>query len=62
MVSRFQAELRRIGRIFGEARDWDVFCMHVLPKALRDASATNWCRLLQPLATAEREAAYRRFA
>ena len=30
-VSRFQAELGRIGQRFGEARDWDVFSLRTLP-------------------------------
>jgi triphosphatase len=61
-TARFQAELRRIGRVFGQARDWDVFCLQILPNAARDPDAAIWCPLLQPLAAAEREAAHRGFA
>jgi inorganic triphosphatase YgiF len=61
-TTRFQAELRRVGQVFGQARDWDVFCLQVLPAALKAADMASWCALLQPLARAEREAAHRRFA
>ncbi|MBP0492606.1 CHAD domain-containing protein [Pararoseomonas indoligenes] len=33
---RFKASLRRLGRILGEARDWDVFITEVLPAAAVD--------------------------
>ena len=26
-TARFEAELKRLGRVLGEARDWDVFCL-----------------------------------
>src|SRR5262249_38783820 len=29
--ARFEDALRRLGTIFGEARDWDVFCLEILP-------------------------------
>src|SRR4051794_23675840 len=61
-AARFQAELRRVGQVFGQARDWDVFCLQVLPAALKSADAVSWCALLQPLALAERETAHQRFA
>ena len=60
-VSRFQAELRRIGRVFGEARDWDVFTLQILPETLREAGAAEWSELLRQPAMAQREAAHRRF-
>jgi inorganic triphosphatase YgiF len=54
----FQAELRRVGRILGEARDWDVFCTQTLPPtehALRLA-AMSW-RQIAHSAVAEELAA-----
>lgn len=61
-AARFQAELRRVGQVFGQARDWDVFCLQVLPEAMRDPDTAGWCDLLQPPAHAERQAAHRQFA
>jgi triphosphatase len=61
-TSRFEAELRRIGQIFGEARDWDVFCLQLLPNALAAGDAAEWWNFLEPSATARREAAHRRVA
>lgn len=31
---RFGSELRRLGRLFGQARDWDVFCTETLAHAV----------------------------
>lgn len=50
----FQAELRRLGRVFGTARDWDVFCLETLAEAECDGIAP-----LRPLAEAARQAAHR---
>jgi len=33
---RFNAVLRRLGEIFGTARDWDVFCLETLSAAKAD--------------------------
>ena len=33
-VQRFDAELQGFGRLFGAARDWDVFCLETLPAAI----------------------------
>jgi triphosphatase len=33
-VERFDAELQGFGRLFGAARDWDVFCLQTLPSAM----------------------------
>jgi inorganic triphosphatase YgiF len=60
-VERFQAELQRIGRIFGEARDWDVFCLEALPSALDEAENIAWIDLLRPVAQARRDAAHADF-
>lgn len=34
-VESFDAQLRRFGHLFGTARDWDVFCLEVLPATVR---------------------------
>jgi inorganic triphosphatase YgiF len=57
----FEDELRRIGRVFGEARDWDVFCLQILPDVLRSEHDDGWRDLLLLPATAAREAAHERF-
>ncbi|HUB46024.1 MAG TPA: CHAD domain-containing protein [Acetobacteraceae bacterium] len=57
-VARFDAELRRIGRVFGEARDWDVFCLEILPETLADGAA-GWREMLPEPAQERRNAAYR---
>jgi inorganic triphosphatase YgiF len=57
----FQDELRRLGRVFGEARDWDVFCLQTLPEALDGAHTAGWRDLLSEPATEARERAHRRF-
>ncbi len=61
-TARLEDALRRIGRIFGEARDWDVFCLQILPEAHDAASGADWSDLLQHSALARREAAHRSFA
>ncbi len=60
-TTRFQAELRRAGRIFGQARDWDVFCLETLPSALDRPENIGWIDLLRPAAQARREAAHAEF-
>lgn len=57
----FQDDLRRLGRVFGEARDWDVFCLQTLPAALDAAHAAGWRDLLLEPATEAREIAHRCF-
>ncbi|HTW70130.1 MAG TPA: CYTH and CHAD domain-containing protein [Acetobacteraceae bacterium] len=58
--ARFEAELRRIGRVFGEARDWDVFCLHILPETLAGADrAAGWGEMLKSPAQRRRDAAFR---
>ena len=42
----FQDELRRLGRVFGEARDWDVFCLQILPGVLETERDAGWRDLL----------------
>jgi triphosphatase len=58
----FQSALQRVGRSFGEARDWDVFCLQILPDALGAEPDAGWRDLLLQPAEAARTAAHRRFA
>lgn len=57
-LARFDTGLRRVGRVFGEARDWDVFCLEILPETLTDAAA-GWREMLEKPAQERRDAAYR---
>lgn len=45
--SRFSEALRSLGRIFGEARDWDVFCSEMLVSAQKFGVAVSWLDLLR---------------
>jgi len=56
---RFDAELQRLGRVLGEARDWDVFCGETLPAASEATPDDTWATLPEG-AEAERRAAYDR--
>jgi CHAD domain-containing protein len=56
--ARFIEELRWLGRIFGEARDWDVFCSDVLVSASEDGVAASWLDLLRAQAADRRAAAH----
>ena len=58
-AARFEDELRRIGQIFGEARDWDVFCLQILPEALAAEGVAGWREFLEQPASVRREAAHR---
>lgn len=53
----FQSKLQRMGQIIGAARDWDVFCLEALPKALGEIEELGWNRLLRESADARRRAA-----
>jgi len=55
---RFDGELRRLGQVFGEARDWDVFALETLPAAGREAPGADQVRLLAAAAAARRDAAH----
>jgi triphosphatase len=59
---RFDAEMRRIGRVFGAARDWDVFHTEVLPVAAQSSEAGGWSDLLAQPASLRRAAAHSEFA
>ena len=58
----FEGELRRIGQVFGEARDWDVFCIEVLPRAVETSPAGDWSDVLRHAAEGRRAAAHAAFA
>ena len=58
--ARFTEALRDLGRIFGEARDWDVFCTEMLVSAEEHGVATSWLDLLRGPAEAEGRAAHAR--
>jgi inorganic triphosphatase YgiF len=53
-LERFESELRRLGQLLGEARDWDVFCLQTLPEALEEPERAG----LLPVAQAERNASH----
>jgi inorganic triphosphatase YgiF len=57
--ARFTDALRRLGRILGEARDWDVFCSETLMEAAGDVPAPS-LMALRGAAEAERKAAHSR--
>ncbi len=59
-AGRFTGELRRLGRVLGEARDWDVFCLQILPAALDGPAADSWGHLLGEAAERQRAEAHRR--
>jgi inorganic triphosphatase YgiF len=54
VTERFESELRRLGQLLGEARDWDVFCLQTLPKALEQPMRA----ILLPAAEAELKASH----
>lgn len=60
--ARLTEALRSLGRIFGEARDWDVFCREMLVSAEEHGVARSWLDLLREPAEAERAAAHARVA
>ncbi len=55
-ADHFNEKLRRSGRIFGAARDWDVFVTETLPAAAADQPAESWPRMLEQEAAAARAA------
>ena len=52
------AGLRRLGRVFGSARDWDVFCLRTLPHAIRELPLVDSLHLLAQAAGPRRQAAH----
>ncbi|WP_458095233.1 CYTH and CHAD domain-containing protein [Roseomonas sp. WA12] len=57
---RFTAELRRVGRVLGEARDWDVFCTQTLVRAGEDGVDGVLVSALRGPAEEHRRAAHER--
>jgi CHAD domain-containing protein len=60
IASRFETELKRLGRLLGEARDWDVFCLSTLTKATDDAPGAGLEQMLRESAEKQRQAAHHR--
>ena len=56
-MARFDLALQRFGRIFGKARDWDVFCLQTLPAAMTNLPAER-LRDLDQVAEIERQVAH----
>lgn len=56
----FTDMLRRLGRVLGEARDLDVFCVQTLPELVRTGLDPSLARALQRAAEGERAAAHAR--
>lgn len=56
-VTAFDNELKRFSRVFGEARDWDVFVTQTLPK-VSAAAELDWPALVQPLAVRRQQQAH----
>jgi triphosphatase len=65
-AGRFNEELRRVGRIFGAARDWDVFATETLSAVRAENPAEAWPRQLEeavrPARAEVREEALRELA
>jgi inorganic triphosphatase YgiF len=57
-AGRFDTQLQRLSRMFGTARDWDVFCMKTLPAAAAEL-ATGQLRGLQAAADVQRQIAHK---
>jgi triphosphatase len=59
-AAAFTDALRKLGRIFGEARDWDVFCTEMLAAAEEHGMPPPLLDLLRKPAEAKRTAAHAR--
>jgi len=57
VVSLFQDKLQRLGRVIGEARDWDVFCVEMLPESFDQAENAEWGQLIRDAAERRRKEA-----
>jgi inorganic triphosphatase YgiF len=55
-AARFDAALKRVGRVLGEVRDWDVFCGDILPVAENDVPQAKPNLLKGPAARQRAEA------
>jgi inorganic triphosphatase YgiF len=58
----FTETLRQLGRILGEARDWDVFCTKTLIEAKNEGVPASLLQALWRAAEVERRAAHARLA
>ena len=56
---KLDVELQRLGRVLGDARDWDVFCLETLPAAMDALSNDSWAELAEA-AKAKCRTAHRR--
>jgi triphosphatase len=61
-AGQFERELQHLGRVFGEARDWDVFVLETLPRACDEGMEGDWLNLLAPPADDFRRDAHRAVA
>lgn len=57
-MTRFEAELRTLGRTIGEARDWDVFIAEVLPEAGKRSADAGLIEMLRKPAQRRAAAAH----
>jgi inorganic triphosphatase YgiF len=57
-ADRFRAEFQRVGRVFGDARDWDVFTLETLRAAAAERMETGWIDLLRERAELRRSGAH----
>lgn len=60
-TGRFEDELRRLGQLLGEARDWDVFTHETLTTAAHDSELSLLAQL-EPGAVAEQQASHHRLS
>jgi triphosphatase len=57
-LERFETGLRRLGRCFGQVRDWDVFTCETLAAVQREQPDAHWTAELRQAATAPRAEAH----
>lgn len=57
-AARFGDALRTIGRILGQARDWDVFCTEAMQAVQRDGASADLLALLRGTAEVARATAH----
>lgn len=59
-AARFGEALRELGRVLGEARDWDVFCTEAIQKVQDQGASSELLELLRAPAELARSAAHSR--
>jgi CHAD domain-containing protein len=57
-ASCFEAELKRLGRLLGTARDWDVFVTETLQRIADDGADRHWIAVLRERACEKQHAAH----